>query len=190
MANRFEGKVAIVTGGNSGIGEATGRQFAAEGAKTVLMARREEQGQAVAESIRASGGEATFIRCDVSDCDSVEAAVAAAVETYGRIDVLFNNAGAGARGNFPDESNEDWDLGDRDQPDRHVLRQPRRLAAPRGRRRRRGGADVVARRAARVQFAHAGRVRDRGVVLLRRQGRRRRPHALHGGASGDATTSA
>ncbi|MYE10277.1 MAG: SDR family NAD(P)-dependent oxidoreductase [Gammaproteobacteria bacterium] len=83
MANRFEGKVAIVTGGNSGIGEATGRQFAAEGAKTVLMARREEQGQAVAESIRASGGEATFIRCDVSDYDAVEAAVAAAAGARG-----------------------------------------------------------------------------------------------------------
>ncbi len=109
MANRFEGKVAVVTGGNSGIGEATGRQFAAEGAKTVLMARREEQGQAVAESIRDAGGEATFIRCDVSDCDSVEAAVAQAVDTYGGIDVLFNNAGAGAAGNFPNESNDDWD---------------------------------------------------------------------------------
>ena len=109
MARRFEGKVAVVTGGNSGIGEQTGRQFAAEGAQTILMARREEQGNAVAEAIRAAGGEATFIPCDVADHGSVEAAIARAAETWGRIDVLFNNAGAGAGGNFPNESNENWD---------------------------------------------------------------------------------
>ena len=73
MANRLEGKVAVITGGNSGIGEATGRMFAGEGAKVVLMARREEQGQAVAAGIRDAGGEAVFVACDVGDDESVQA---------------------------------------------------------------------------------------------------------------------
>ena len=108
MPNRLEGKVAVVTGGNSGIGEATGHLFAREGAKVVLMARREAQGQAVASAIRDAGFEATFVACDVGDDESVKAAVAQAVTTYGRIDVLFNNAGGGGGGRFPEEPNEDW----------------------------------------------------------------------------------
>ena len=108
MTNRLEGKVAIVTGGNSGIGEGTGHLFAREGAKVILMARREEQGQAVQAAIRNEGGEATFISCDVADEASVAAAVAEAANTYGTIDILFNNAGGGGGGNFPDESIEEF----------------------------------------------------------------------------------
>ena len=108
MADRLAGKVAVITGGNSGIGETTGQVFAREGAKVVLMARRQEQGEAVAQGIRDAGGEATFIRCDVGDDDSVQKAVAEAAEAYGTINVLFNNAGGGSGAQFPNEPNSEW----------------------------------------------------------------------------------
>ena len=108
MSNRFESKVAIVTGGNSGIGETTAHAFAQEGAQVVIMARREEQGKAVESAIREAGGDATFVSCDVRDHESVTRAVEQAVNAYGRIDVLFNNAGGGAGGRFPNEPNDEW----------------------------------------------------------------------------------
>ena len=108
MADRLSGKVAIITGGNSGIGEGIGRAFAAEGAKVILMARREAQGRAVAARIQDEGGIATFIACDVSEVASVEAAVAAAAETHSAVDILINNAGGGGGGTFPDESTEQF----------------------------------------------------------------------------------
>ncbi|MDE0008108.1 MAG: SDR family oxidoreductase [Gammaproteobacteria bacterium] len=108
MGDRLKGKVAVITGGNSGIGAGTAELFVQEGAKVILMARREEQGRAVEQSLRDAGGEATFISCDVGDDDSVRKAVARAAETYGAIDVLFNNAGGGAGSRFPDEPNAEW----------------------------------------------------------------------------------
>jgi NAD(P)-dependent dehydrogenase (short-subunit alcohol dehydrogenase family) len=109
MPGRLQGKVAIVTGGNDGIGEATAHRFAQEGAKVALLARRETEGQAVQHAIAAAGGEAVFIRCDVSDRHAVEAAVAQTVTRYGGLHVLFNNAGGGARDMFPEESEETWE---------------------------------------------------------------------------------
>jgi NAD(P)-dependent dehydrogenase (short-subunit alcohol dehydrogenase family) len=108
MSERLKDKVAIITGGNSGIGESTGRVFAKEGAKVILMARREEQGRQVAESIRNEGGEAHFISCDISDNDAVLKAVAEAAGIHGRIDILFNNAGGGSRQHFPEEPVEEF----------------------------------------------------------------------------------
>ena len=108
MAGRLEGKVAVITGGNSGIGETTGQVFAREGAKVILMARREAEGAAVAESIRQAGGDATFISCDVADHASVPSALEQAAAVHGRIDVLFNNAGGGAGSSFPNEPIEEW----------------------------------------------------------------------------------
>ena len=75
MSGKLEGKVAIITGGNSGIGATTAHLFAKEGAKVALMARREEQGKEVEESIRSEGGDATYIQCDVSVTSSANAAV-------------------------------------------------------------------------------------------------------------------
>ena len=75
MPGKLQNKVAIVTGGNSGIGEATVRLFAEEGAKVAIMARREEQGEAVQNAVRDQGGIAEFIRCDVTEPQEVSAAV-------------------------------------------------------------------------------------------------------------------
>ena len=101
MTKRLENKVAVVTGGNSGIGEDTATLFAEEGAHVILMARRELEGREVEARINASGGDAKFISCDVGDVESVSRAIKLAAETHGRIDVLFNNAGGGAGGDFP-----------------------------------------------------------------------------------------
>lgn len=107
---RLEGKVAIITGGNSGVGAATAELFAKEGAKVVITARREPQLEEIAQRIRANGGEVTVVRCDVSKVEEVEAMVNKAVETYGRIDILVNNAGVLEAGLKPIESCTDEDF--------------------------------------------------------------------------------
>jgi NAD(P)-dependent dehydrogenase (short-subunit alcohol dehydrogenase family) len=88
----FEGKVALITGGNSGIGRATAFAFAREGAKVVIAARRTEQGEEVAHEIASRGGESIFIQTDVSKADEVEALITNTVRKYGRLDCAFNNA--------------------------------------------------------------------------------------------------
>lgn len=90
---RLEGKVAVITGGNSGIGEITAQLFAREGAKVVISARRVEQLEAVAEKIKAEGGEALAVPCDISDKEQCREVARKAVETFGTIDILVNNAG-------------------------------------------------------------------------------------------------
>ena len=109
MPGKLQNKVAIVTGGNSGIGEAAVRLFAEEGAKVAIMARREEQGEAVQNAVRDQGGIAEFIRCDVTEPQEVSAAVEKVVEVFGGVDVLFNNAGTAGPESFPEESREQWD---------------------------------------------------------------------------------
>jgi dihydroanticapsin dehydrogenase len=89
---RFDGKVAIVTGGGNGIGRATCLRFAEEGAAVVVAEIDEPSGQETAHVIRAAGGRALFVRTDVADEPSIAAMVAEAVQTYGRIDILVNNA--------------------------------------------------------------------------------------------------
>ncbi len=93
---RFDGRTVLVTGGNSGIGRAAAIAFAAEGGRVVLGARRKEEGDRVVEEIRAAGGEAVFVPTDVTVEADVERLVAAAVDTYGGLDVAFNNAGGGS----------------------------------------------------------------------------------------------
>jgi NAD(P)-dependent dehydrogenase (short-subunit alcohol dehydrogenase family) len=90
---RFEGKTAFITGAASGIGRATAVAFAAEGARVVVTDRVEAALQETAEYVKESGGEVLAIACDVSKPEEIEAAVAQAVNTFGRIDCAFNNAG-------------------------------------------------------------------------------------------------
>ena len=98
---KMDGRVAIVTGGNSGIGEATARLLAAEGAKVAILARREDEGARVVAEIQAAGGEATFFACDVTSRPSVKEAVAAAAAKHGPCSALFNNAGGSYNETFP-----------------------------------------------------------------------------------------
>src|SRR5438105_5007795 len=89
----FKNKVALVTGGTSGIGQATAIAFANAGAKVVVSGRRVEEGQSVVAEIKRAGGEATFVRADVSKEADVKALVDKALQTYGKLDIAFNNAG-------------------------------------------------------------------------------------------------
>ena len=107
---RLDGKVAIITGGNSGVGAATAELFAKEGAKVVITARRVPQLEEVAERIRAAGGEVLPVPCDVSKVEEVEAMVAKTVETFGKVDVLVNNAGVLEAGLKPIDVFEEEDL--------------------------------------------------------------------------------
>jgi NAD(P)-dependent dehydrogenase (short-subunit alcohol dehydrogenase family) len=90
---RLKGKVAIVTGGTSGIGRATALLFAREGAKLIIVGRREAEGAKALEKIRDLGGQGVFVKADVSKADQVMAMVGSAIEAYKQIDILFNNAG-------------------------------------------------------------------------------------------------
>ena|SRR5260370_28404091 len=89
----FSGKVALVTGGTSGIGKATAIKFARAGAKVALSGRREKEGANVVSEIQQLGGDAAFIRADVAKDADVKAMVDFTVATYGRLDIAFNNAG-------------------------------------------------------------------------------------------------
>lgn len=90
---RFDGKVVLITGATSGIGEGTAHAFAEAGAKVVFCGRREKLGRAVEEAIRSKGGIANYIRADVSDEEQVKMFVAKCKELHGRLDVAYNNAG-------------------------------------------------------------------------------------------------
>lgn len=90
---RLEGRVALVTGAGSGIGKLTAKLFASEGAKVVISDVVDDAGQATVEEIRADGGEAAFVHADVSKASDAEAMVRFAVDTFGGLHVLMNNAG-------------------------------------------------------------------------------------------------
>ncbi|MBN1963098.1 MAG: glucose 1-dehydrogenase [Anaerolineae bacterium] len=106
---RLENKVAIVTGAAKGIGWGIATVFAKEGAKVVVVDWDKETGEQTAAEINAGGGDAIFVHCDVSNESQVKAMIQAALDKYGRIDVLVNNAGIGVYLPITEASSEDWD---------------------------------------------------------------------------------
>ena len=107
---RLANKVALVTGGTSGIGTATAHLFSREGAKVALTGRSEERGRKIVDDIVAAGGEAIFIAMDVCLADDCKRAVVETLEAFDRVDVLFNNAGVWFPNDVPHCTEEEWDL--------------------------------------------------------------------------------
>ncbi|MER6809448.1 glucose 1-dehydrogenase [Spirillospora sp. NPDC000708] len=110
MSEVLEGKSALITGAAQGIGAATARLFAARGARVVVADVNEEGGKETVAAIEADGGEAVFVRADITSGADVEAAVAAAVRSFGRLDCAVNNAGIEEQGSALHEITEEaWD---------------------------------------------------------------------------------
>jgi NAD(P)-dependent dehydrogenase (short-subunit alcohol dehydrogenase family) len=110
VAGLFAGKVALVTGGSTGIGRATALAFAQEGAKVVITGRTQSTAEATVQAITEAGGEAAWIKADMTQAAEVEATVKRTIELYGRLDCAFNNAGSGGRSGWLVEIEEaEWD---------------------------------------------------------------------------------
>src|ERR1700761_1270827 len=108
MAGKLEGKVAIVTAGGAGIGAATVRRFAKEGAAVIIADLSGTRARAVNEEIKEAGGRAAFIKMDASDPEAIQATIKLALDSYGRLDILFNNAGMAEVGLVHDTTLESW----------------------------------------------------------------------------------
>lgn len=108
--NRLNDKVVVITGGNSGVGEATAKLFADEGAKVVISARRKDKLDEVAEEIRENGGDVLAVACDISKPEDARHLMEEAIREYGQIDVLVNNAGILEAGLKPIDKATDEDI--------------------------------------------------------------------------------
>jgi NAD(P)-dependent dehydrogenase (short-subunit alcohol dehydrogenase family) len=108
MVSQLDGKVAIVTGGSSGIGRATAIAFAQEGAKAIAVARRIQEGEETVRLAKQAGGEALFVKTDVTKAEEIEALVQTTLDKYGRLDFAFNNAGIGKPTPLTERTEEDW----------------------------------------------------------------------------------
>ena len=106
---KLQDRVALVTGGNSGIGRATAMLFAQEGARVVIAARNEARGNETVETIVASGGQAVFVTCDVRKAEDCQKAVESTIEAFGQLNILVNNAGTIYRATVVDTTEEEWD---------------------------------------------------------------------------------
>ncbi len=109
MANKLQGKVAIITGASAGIGQACARALAEEGARLVLTARRQERLATLQQEVAALGGEAIIVTGDAREESTAVNTVKAAMAAFGRIDILINNTGAGNYKNLVDTSAEEYD---------------------------------------------------------------------------------
>lgn len=109
MKRLFDDKVALVTGSAMGIGKAAALAFAREGAKVVVADLAEAEGQSVVNTIKENGSDAIFINCDVSKAEDAKRIVTSAVDTYGHLDLCFNNAGISVFGLTADLKEEEWD---------------------------------------------------------------------------------
>ena len=109
MADELQGTVALVTGASSGIGAATARALAAQGAAVAIAARRKQRLDELAAEIEDAGGRALAIECDVTDQEQAKALVAQTVEQLGRLDTVVNNAGVMLLGPIVDAPTEEWD---------------------------------------------------------------------------------
>ena len=107
---RLANKVALITGGTSGIGRATALLFAEEGAKVTITGRDKVRGRSVVAEIEEAGGSAVFIRSDVRFATECRRAVEESLQALGRLDILFNNAGVFYPNTVPDSSEEEWNL--------------------------------------------------------------------------------
>lgn len=107
---KLEGRVAIITGAGRGIGRATALLFAQEGARVVVAARSAQELDELVAEIEAAGGQAVGVPTDLRDKAQVERLVATALERFGQVDILFNNAGVARHGYIVDITEEDWDL--------------------------------------------------------------------------------
>lgn len=109
MGQKLQDKVAIVTGSTSGMGRATAKLFAEEGAKVVVVGRNEERAKAVVDDIKAEGGEAIYVIADSSKSESCQVIVDATLEAYGTVDILMNNAGMLSMSPLAEVSQEEWE---------------------------------------------------------------------------------
>jgi len=106
----LENKVALITGGSNGIGRASAELFAEEGAKVVFCGRNEQRGREAEEAIKNAGGDALFVQVDVAQVSEIQRLVDITYDTYGKINVIFGNAGIyGMKGSAVDITEEDWD---------------------------------------------------------------------------------
>ena len=110
MANRLQGKVAAITGGGMGLGQASATLFAAEGARVVVGEINTAAGQETVNRIKADGGEAVLVEIDVRKAQDAERLTRSAVETFGKLDILVNNVGVQVNKDVVDTSEEEWDF--------------------------------------------------------------------------------
>ncbi len=110
-SDRLQGKVAWISGGTSGIGEAAAELFAEEGAAVAIVGRRGELGQEIADRIAKAGGQAIATACDVAKADQVRDSIEKTVAAFGRLDIVVNNAGMAMSGTSQSLTVDDWDHG-------------------------------------------------------------------------------